>query len=322
MAQPSGPTPGIARKSEAAHRRDRGIGAWSIFASLDPPLHTARWPQGLVPAGTRIDEFGPATDVGWRRPSVHVRSVEVGHLSVRLSGHEHEARSGLRIDHRKRATRSENGNLRAARSPCVGAEACLSFQQVHEAVELRRDRAAEDSAPRQLDVQDEPRGPKFDRRAFPYQHPHDRLTFLPDGHVLRIEELRARLDSLVLARQVHPKEDSTHLGSGLALSELVFADPFGVPHAAPRSELQERSGLQPRTLHRATWTSLCRLEPFTTEELYFYVYVRYESWFTSVGILLSLSPPITPTRALALRTQTVLLSDPSRNPTLTRLRDC
>jgi hypothetical protein len=26
-------------------------------------------------------------------------------------------------------------------------------------------------------------------------------------------------------------------------------------------------------------TSLCRLEPFTTEELYFYVYVRYESWF-------------------------------------------
>src|SRR5918994_569718 len=244
MAQPSGPTPGKARKSEAAHRRDRGIRAWSIFASLDPPLHTARWPQGLVPAGTRIDEFGLATDVCWRRPSVHVRSVEVGHLSVRLSGHEHEARSGLRIGHRKRATRSENGNLRAARSPCVGAEACLSFQQVHEAVELRRDRAAEDSAPRQLDVQDEPRGPKFDRRAFPYQHPHDRLTFLPDGHVLRIEELRARLDSLVLARQVHPKEDSTHLGSGLPHPELVFADPFCVPHAAPRSELQERSGMR------------------------------------------------------------------------------
>jgi hypothetical protein len=43
---------------------------------------------------------------------------------------------------------------------------------------------------------------------------------------------------------------------------------------------------------------------------------------TSVRILLSLSPPITPIRALALRTQTVLLSDPSRNPTLTRLRDC
>jgi hypothetical protein len=40
------------------------------------------------------------------------------------------------------------------------------------------------------------RGPKFDRRALPYQHPHDRLTFLPDGHVLRIEELRARLYSL------------------------------------------------------------------------------------------------------------------------------
>src|SRR5829696_6670093 len=114
----------------------------------------------------------------------------------------------------------------------------------------RKNRAAEGSAPRQLHVQDEPRGPKFDRRALPYQHPHDRLTFLPDGHVLRIEELRARLYSLVLARQVHPKEDPTHLGSGLALSELVFADPFGVPHAAPRSELQERSGLQPRAPSR------------------------------------------------------------------------
>src|SRR5215218_11403384 len=42
--------------------------------------------------------------------------------------------------------------------------------------------------------------------------------------------------------------------SSLALPELVFADPFRVPHAAARSELQERSGLQPRALHRATWT--------------------------------------------------------------------
>src|SRR5215216_5998424 len=254
MAQPSGPTPGKSRKSEAAHRRDRGIGAWSIFASLDPPLHTAQWPQGLVPAGTRIDEFGLATDVCWRRPSVHVRSVEVGHLSVRLPGHEHEARPGLRIDDGQRATRSENCNLRAARPPCVGAEAGLAFQHVHEAVELRRDRAAESSAPRQLDVQDEPGSSEFDRRALPCQHPDGRVALLPEGHVLRIEELRARLDSLVLARQVHPEEDAAHLGSGLALPDLVFADPFGMPDAAARSELQERSSLQPRALHRASWT--------------------------------------------------------------------
>jgi hypothetical protein len=39
----------------------------------------------------------------------------------------------------------------------------------------------------------------------------------------------------------------------------------------------------------------------------FYVYVRYESRLTSVRILLSLSPPISPIRALALRNQTVLL---------------
>src|SRR5215218_3238510 len=212
MAQPSGPTPGKARKSEAAHRRDRGIGAWSIFASLDPPLHTARWPQGLVPAGTRIDEFSLATDVCWLGPSVHVRSVVDRRLSVRLSGHEHEARPWLRIDHRKRATRSENGNLRAARPSCVGTEAGLAFQHVHKAIEVGRDRAAEGSASRQLDVQDESRSPQFDRRPFPYQHPDDRLAFLPDGHILRIEELRTRRDSLVLACQVHPEEDPTHLG--------------------------------------------------------------------------------------------------------------
>src|SRR5215218_2842896 len=189
-----------------------------------------------------------------RRPSVHVRSVEDRRLSVRLPGHEHEARPELRIDHGQRATRSENGNLRAAHPPCVGTEAGLAFQHVHEAVEVGRDQAAEGSAPRQLDVQDEPRSPEFDRRAVPYQHPDGRVSLLPDGHVLRIQDLRARLDSLALARQVHPKEDAAHLAAGLALPELVFADPFRVPHAAARSELQERSGLQPRALHRATWT--------------------------------------------------------------------
>src|SRR5215217_272082 len=55
-----------------------------------------------------------------------------------------------------------------------------------------------------------------------------------------------------LARRVlAPKLTSP---SSLALPELVFADPFRVPHAAARSELQERSGLQPRALHRASWT--------------------------------------------------------------------
>ena len=71
------------------------------------------------------------------------------------------------------------------------------------------------------------------------QHPDDRLASLPDGHILRTQELRARLYCLVLARQVHPEEDAAHLGSGLALSELVFADTFSMPHAAARSELQE-----------------------------------------------------------------------------------
>jgi hypothetical protein len=61
-----------------------------------------------------------------------------------------------------------------------------------------------------------------------------RVAVLADGHVLRIQDLSARLDSPVLARQVHPEEDAAHLAAGLALPDLVFAYPFGVPHSAAR----------------------------------------------------------------------------------------
>jgi hypothetical protein len=62
------------------------------------------------------------------------------------------------------------------------------------------------------------------------------------------------------------------------------------------------------------------LEPFTPEELYFYVYVRYESWFNQCPYPPFPFPPITPIRALALAISTVLLTDPSCNPCLIRLR--
>ena len=47
-----------------------------------------------------------------------------------------------------------------------------------------------------------------------------RVAVLADGHVLRIQDLRARLYSLVLARQVHPEEDTAHLAAGLALPTM------------------------------------------------------------------------------------------------------
>jgi len=51
------------------------------------------------------------------------RTVSVDRLlSVRLPGHEHEARTGLRIFDGQRITRSENGNLRTAGPTSVGAE--------------------------------------------------------------------------------------------------------------------------------------------------------------------------------------------------------
>src|SRR2546422_6991508 len=125
--------------------------------------------------------------------SVDVRSVVDRLVSVRLPGHEHEARTGLRIFDGQRITRSENGNLRTARPTSVGAETGLAFQHVDEAVEVGRHRAAEASALWQLDVQDEPGSPKLDRRALADQHPDDRVAILPDGHVPRLQELCAGL---------------------------------------------------------------------------------------------------------------------------------
>ncbi len=50
------------------------------------------------------------------------------------------------------------------------------FQHVDEAVEAGRDQAGDASARWQLDVQDQPGSPEFDRRALPDQHPHDRIA--------------------------------------------------------------------------------------------------------------------------------------------------
>src|SRR5437867_2435073 len=58
-----------------------------------------------------------------RGDRVSRRTVNVDRLlSVRLPGHEHEARTGLRIFDGQRITRSENGNLRTAGPTSVGAE--------------------------------------------------------------------------------------------------------------------------------------------------------------------------------------------------------
>src|SRR6266540_3944540 len=56
-----------------------------------------------------------------------------------------------------------------------------------------------------------------------------------------------------LSRHVHPEKHAARLAE-LALSDLVLADAFRVPHPAACSDLQERSGPQARTLHRVTWT--------------------------------------------------------------------
>src|ERR1700716_944541 len=96
-----------------------------------------------------------------RRASVDVWPIEDGGLAVRLPGHEHEPRPGLRFLHFQHTTRRKNRNLRAPRPASVCTEAGLAFQYIHEAIEVGRNRAAERSALRHLDVQDEPRSPEF-----------------------------------------------------------------------------------------------------------------------------------------------------------------
>jgi hypothetical protein len=66
------------------------------------------------------------------------------------------------------------------------------------------------------------------------QGPEDRIAVRAGRHVLWLQNLHGWFDVFVLARQVHPEQDAVHLTAGFALSELVFADPFGVPDAAPR----------------------------------------------------------------------------------------
>jgi hypothetical protein len=106
----------------------------------------------------------------------------------------------------------------------------------------------------QLDVQNEAGSSELDRRALPDQDPDCPVTVVPDGHVLRLEDLRARFDAFVFAREVHPEEQAAHLRPLLTSVELVPTDSLCMPDAAARSELQQRSGLQSSSLHRATGT--------------------------------------------------------------------
>jgi hypothetical protein len=77
---------------------------------------------------------------------------------------------------------------------------------------------------------------------------------VPDRDVVRLENLRARFDAPVFARQVHPEEQAAHLCPLLAFPDLVPTDSLRMPHATARSKVQKRSGLESRALHRATRT--------------------------------------------------------------------
>jgi hypothetical protein len=78
-------------------------------------------------------------------------------------------------------TATEEDELRRLRPAPVGAERRLAFQQIGEALELRRDGCRDLPAFRQLDVEDERGRPEANARALADEHPHGRVAFLALG---------------------------------------------------------------------------------------------------------------------------------------------
>src|SRR5207245_448953 len=138
------------------------------------------------PQGTRSDVVSVA-------PSVDVRSVVDGGLAVRLPTHEHEPCRGLRIRDGELATRSKDGDLRAACPAAVGAEARLTLEQVDEAIEAGVDRDRHGPALRQVDVQDDARSAERDRRALADQRPDEGIAVLPERKLSALHDLRRGL---------------------------------------------------------------------------------------------------------------------------------
>src|SRR5207302_1949235 len=161
---------------------------------------------------------------------------------------------------------TETRNLRPPRRPQAGAEARLAFEHVAEPVEVAWDEAAEGSAGRQIDVQDEARGPERDRRAIADQDADGRVAVLRLRDVLGLEDLCRGSNVLVLAGEIHPEQDAAELPC-LAVSNLVLTYAFGVPHATARPDFEERSGLQSGALHRAARTCAVARTGLTSEHV-------------------------------------------------------
>jgi len=140
-------SPRRARNSERSDARQRRRDGWRVGMATshnsrrgrngrsDEGGTTNRWMPGTRHSPGR--SVVPPGRSGSRQPSisVHIRSVIDRRLSIWLPGPDHETRPWLGIDHGHDPTRSHNGNLRAARSPSVGAETGLTFQHIDETVD-------------------------------------------------------------------------------------------------------------------------------------------------------------------------------------------
>src|ERR1700674_2215447 len=140
------------------------------------------------------------------------------------------------------------------RPATVSAEAGLRLQHVDKAVEVGRNRNADGPARWKLDVEDQARSPKCDRRALADQRPNGGVALVPNGEISALHNLRGGINVLVLAGQVDPKQKTAHLGPDLSIFELVLAEAFRVIDAAAGANLQDGAFVQLGALEAAAGT--------------------------------------------------------------------
>jgi hypothetical protein len=103
-----------------------------------------------------------------------------------------------------------------------------------------------------FDIEDQRGRSQPHRRALADQHPNGGVALMPHRDLRWLHYLRAWINLLVVAGQIHPEQHATKLCVGFALLTLIGPDRLGVPHASPGPERQQRALGQPYPFHGAT----------------------------------------------------------------------
>src|SRR5439155_21985772 len=104
--------------------------------------------------------------IGRARPLVDERTVEAGHFSIRLAGHQQVPGSGRGVVDDEAFAGSHQSQLTGFGPRAVRAERGCTVEKIGEALETVRHVMHRLTAACQLHVEDEPRRAKLDTRPF------------------------------------------------------------------------------------------------------------------------------------------------------------